>query len=162
MDVALETERGTQIRMEQLSDVSKNSQCGSVVGDSCSEMGAWMPVKSENLIASHRASSFSRAPGSSQGELLVEVHQEAKCPSADTTRADTIHLEKSLEDICLVGDKQITGSLGVSPKSPSGEAGNAPGVLLDGPILFDVDSSISKIEVNIERAREGLAVEFGD
>lgn len=59
MDVAFKAERGTEVRMEEFSNVGEDSQSCSVVGHSRSEMGTWMPVESQNLVPGDWASALS-------------------------------------------------------------------------------------------------------
>lgn len=93
--------------------------------------------------------------------MLVDVDQKAKSPAGDSLSADSVDPNEPLEFVSLVGDEKIAGSLGLSSKAPLSQSCDAPGVLLDGPVLLDINSSVCEVEIEVQGAREGLAIKLG-
>ena len=162
VDVTLEAERSAQVRVDELSDVGEESEGLSVVGESGSEVGAWMPVDTDLLGSSHWAASLSGVQGSGEGELLVEVPKKADVPSADSSGSDSVDLETSLGLGAGVTGDEVSLVLVVGSETELGKDSEHPVVLLEGPVLLDVDSSIGEVDVEVQGARDGLAVELGN
>ena len=162
VDVTLEAERSAQVWVNELSDVGEESEGGSVVGESGSEVGAWVPVDTDLLGSSDRASTLSGVQGSGESELLVEVPEKTDVPSADSTGSDTVDLETSLSLGASVADDEVSVVLVLSSKTELGKESEDPVVLLESPVFLDVDSSVSEVKVEVQGAWNSLAVEFGN
>lgn len=162
VDVAFKAERGTQVRVDELSDVGQESKSGSVVGDSSSEVGAWMPVKTNLLGSGNWATSFSGVQGTSEGEHLVHLPHETNVPSTDSTGTDSVDSQTALSDWALVSDSEISLVLVVSSKSELGKESHGDIILLKGPVFLNIDSSVDEIEVQVKDSWNTLASELGN
>lgn len=162
VNIAFKTERGTQVRVDELSDVGQESKSGSVVGDSSSEVGAWMPLKTNLLGSGNWATSFSRVQGTSEGEHLVHLPHETNVPSTDSTGTDSVDSQTALGDWALVSDGEISLVLVVSSESELGKESHGDIVLLKGPVFLDIDSSVDEIEVQVKNTWNTLASELGN
>ena len=92
----------------------------------------------------------------------MDVPQESESPSGNTSLGDSVNSQTGLGWSAVVAGDEVSLVAVVGSKSESREESESPVVLLQGPVFLNVDSTFDQIEVQVQGAWIGLAVEVSD